>query len=228
MIGLGRRAARPGALAYAAADRPAPSTPWNRARWCAVDLELSGLDPRRSEIISFGAVPIDDGRILLSGAVEGLVAPTRPLSESSIVIHGIRSADLADARPLEEAIDPLLAAMAGRVVVAHVARVERAFLARALRRQGLRFRGPVADTDVLGRLWLCERDGSVPPRRSLHELAGALGLPAHGEHDALGDALTAAQVFIAATSHLHALCGETVGSLTRAQHRLDAALTYSR
>lgn len=44
--------------------------------------------------------------------------------------------DLKEATPLDEAIVPLLEAMAGRVLVVHLAEVERAFLGAALRRQG--------------------------------------------------------------------------------------------
>jgi DNA polymerase-3 subunit epsilon len=221
-----RRKLRPGAAAYLAAAKPAPGTSWLSARWCVVDLELSGLDPRRNEIVSFGATPIEHGRIQLADAVSGLVRPSEPLSESSILIHGIRPDDLVDAPELDAAIDPLLAAMAGRVLVAHVAEVERAFLGVALRRQRLRLSGPIVDSEVIGRLWLCERDGAVPPKRPLAELAYALGLPADRQHDALGDALTAAQVFLAAATHLDALKSETVRSLARARHRLDAAVTY--
>lgn len=191
-----------------------------------MDLELSGLDPRRHEIISFAAIPIEQGRIQLAGAVWGLVRPTRALSEPAIRIHGIRAADLLDAPPLQTAIEPLLRAIAGRTLVAHVARVERAFLGPALRAGGVRLRGPIADTSVLGRLWLCERDGTVPAEMPLGELAGALGLPAHAQHDALGDALTTAQVFIAAASHLSVERVETVRSLARAGRRLQAALRY--
>ena len=116
--------------------------------------------------------------------------------------------------------------MAGRALVAHVARIERAFLGRALRAQGVRLRGPIADTSVIGRLWLCERDGRAPRDPQLGDLAHALGLPAHAKHDALGDALTTAQVFITAATHLAALGVETVRSLTRAGRRLDAALAF--
>jgi DNA polymerase-3 subunit epsilon len=221
-----RSAAHLGADAYRAAAAPAPKTPWAQASWCVVDLELTGLDPRRSEIVSFGAVPIEHGRVQLDQAVTGFVRPSAAPTESSIVIHGIRAADLLGAEPLPQAIDPLLAVMAGRALVAHVATVEKAFLARALSAQGLRLRGAIADTSVIGRLWLCERDGGSPPAQSLHDLARTLGLPAYAQHDALGDALTAAQIFIAAASHLDAIQAETVRSLARAGRRLDAALLY--
>jgi DNA polymerase-3 subunit epsilon len=223
---LRSRRLRPAAAAYAAGRPPGPRTPWKTARWCVVDLELSGLDPRRHEIVSFAAVPVDQGRIRLAEVVSGLVRPSGPLTESSVRIHGLRTADLADAPPLRDAIEPLLAAMAGRAMVAHVAQIERAFLGRALREQGLRLRGPVADTSVIGRLWLCERDGRAPADLGLGDLAHALGLPVHAQHDALGDALTTAQVFIVAATHLGAVGEETVRSLTRAGRRLDAAFAY--
>jgi DNA polymerase-3 subunit epsilon len=116
--------------------------------------------------------------------------------------------------------------MAGRIPVVHVAAVERSFLRPALRRQGLRLRGPMIDTSVLGLVWLHERDGYGPPGVSLTELAGALGLPSHHPHDALGDALTTAQVFIAVAMHLDAGRGQTVRSLASADRQLQSLREY--
>jgi DNA polymerase-3 subunit epsilon len=192
-----------------------------------VDLELSGLDPRHGEIISFGALPIDDGRVQLSGACSGLVRPTRPLAVSAIRVHGIRAVDLDDAPAAPAALDPLLGAMAGRVLVAHHARVEREFLGAALRAQGLRLRGPVLDTEVLARVWLAERDGTLPGRMDLGGLARACGLPVHSPHTAIGDALTTAQLFVLAASQLDARKPETVGQLAGAHRRLAGLTAYS-
>jgi DNA polymerase-3 subunit epsilon len=96
------------------------------------------------------------------------------------------------------------------------------FSKRALALKGARLRGPIVDTEVLGRLWLYERDGRLPRRPALAALASSLGLPVERPHDALADALTTAQVFIALATHLEALHTETVGSLARANRRLDA------
>jgi DNA polymerase-3 subunit epsilon len=208
---------------------PGGRTPWREAAWCAVDFELTGLDPRSDEIISFGAIPIDGGRVRLSAAVSGLVRPEREIGEASIRIHELRAADLAQAPPLAEAIGPLLGAIEGRALVVHTASVERAFLSRALRTRGLPLRHPIVDTEVLGRLWLHERDGGLRRWIGLGELAAELGLPAERPHDALSDALTTAQVFIALASHLEALDGargETVSSLQRADRRLQSVRAF--
>jgi DNA polymerase-3 subunit epsilon len=223
-----RRGAAPreGARAYLAARPPPARTPWREAGYCVVDVELSRLDRREGEIISFGALAIDDGRVRLEGAAVGLVRPTRPLAESAIRVHGLRAIDLAHAPLAEEALDPLLAAMAGRVLVAHHAPVERAFLADALRRLGLRLRGPVLDTAVLARIWLAERDGELSGPADLGELARACGLPVHSPHTAIGDALTTAQLFVVVASQLDANSPETVGRLARGQARLADLQAY--
>jgi len=215
-----------GAVAYERTRLPGGRTPWRDASFCAVDLELTGLDPREHEIVSFGAVPIEEGRVQLGAAVHGRARPLRSISESSVLVHGLRAADLADAPPLDVAIDPLLAVMAGRIPVVHVAAIERGFLRPALRRQGVRLRGPMVDTSVLGLVWLHERDGNGPRRVSLAELTAALGLPSHHPHDAVGDALTTAQVFVALATHLDALHPETVRRLTTAGRRLESLLAY--
>jgi DNA polymerase-3 subunit epsilon len=222
-----RRALTPAAAAYAAAKPPRRGTPWREAAWCALDFELTGLDHRLDEIISFGAIPIHDGRLQLRAAVYELVRPERPISEAAIRVHGLRAADLERAPALADAIAPLLKAITGRVLVVHTAAVERSFLGRALQEQGLRLRGPIVDTEVLGRLWLHERDGQTPEWLSLGNLAAALGLPAERPHDALGDALTTAQVFLALATHFDARRPETVGDLTNAQRRLGSSAAFN-
>jgi DNA polymerase-3 subunit epsilon len=207
------------AAQYARAGVGRRSTPWRHARYTVVDLELSGLDPRSDEIISFAAVPIESGRVIAGGAVYGLCRPTRPLGRESVLIHGIRTVDLDDAPPLDTAILPLIAAMTGRVLVAHAAWVEQSFLTPALRRQGVRLRRPVLDTQELARLLSLERrDPAVA--LPLGELAGSLGLPVHRPHHALGDALTTAQVFLALATHLEEFGRETLESLARAKERV--------
>ena len=211
-----RRTTSPTARTYARAPLESGATPWRQAHYCVVDLELTGLDPKNDEIISYGAVPIDSGRIMAGGAVYGLFRPTRALSESSVLIHGIRTVDLVGAPEIDEAILPLVEAMTGRALVVHVSWVERSFLGRALARQDLRLRGPVIDTYELGQSLSRRRRGSPAPR-GLDELARSLSLPVHQPHHALGDALTTAQVFLALAAHLEEFEPQTLRSLSRAK-----------
>jgi DNA polymerase-3 subunit epsilon len=213
-----RSPASAAAAKYAQAAVAMGKTPWRSAHFCVVDLELSGLDPCSDEIVSFAAVPIDSGRVIVGSTLYGLCRPTRQLPEQSVLVHGIRMVDLAEAPPFDEAIQPLVVAMTGRVMVVHVAWVEQSFLGRALARQGIRLREPVLDTYELGRLLALERKAPSAPR-ALDELARSLTLPVHRQHHALGDALTTAQVFIALATHLDEFTPETVRSLAHAKQR---------
>lgn len=205
--------------------RPAKRTPWREAGWCAVDLELTGLDHRRNEIIAIGAVPVEEGRVLLGQARYTLVRPTVRPEHGAVLVHKLRLADLQDAPVLDEAIELLLQALEGRVPVFHTAAVERRFIGPALARRRLRMPA-AADTEVIGRLWLRQHRGRAPVAVSLSSLAQALTLPAEPPHHALGDALTTAQVFVALASHLERTEPQSVGSLLHAEDRLASARRF--
>jgi DNA polymerase-3 subunit epsilon len=207
---------------FARARVPGPDTPWRAAEWCAVDLELTGLH-RSDEIIAIGAVPIREGALILGEAMYTLARPEHAPKHASVLVHKLRSADLLQAPPLDEAIDLLLDSLAGRVPVFHTAMVERIFLGRELRRRRLRLPDD-ADTEALGRLWLRRRDGVTPAGLPLARLAAALGQPGEDPHHALGDALTTAKAFIALASHLDAQTPQTVSSLQLAEQELAGGM----
>ncbi|HXP19774.1 MAG TPA: 3'-5' exonuclease [Streptosporangiaceae bacterium] len=186
--------------------------PWRSAGYCAVDLETTGLDLSRDAIVSFGAVLIDGGRVIAGSSIYRLVGGPAKASPTAITVHGLRPADLADAPPWEDSVDLLLEALTGRVLVAHAAWVERAFLRRAFRLRRVPPPRVVVDTAALARAaGLAAVGAAAEP--SLEALAGDLGLPAHAPHHALGDALTTAEVFLALTARLDAAAAQTVRSL---------------
>lgn len=197
-------------------------TSWRAARFIVVDVETTGLDPQRDEVVSYAAIPIEDGRIIAGHTVSGLVRPAAPLSTRSIEIHGLRAQDLAAAPPPPQALAPLMRAMRHRLLVAHVAGVERAFLRAHRGPLERRLPRPAVDTALLWRLLGIERGEGDPGSRSLADVAASLGLPAHRPHEAEGDALTTAQAFLALATHLEAHGRGTVAALTSAGWRVRA------
>jgi DNA polymerase-3 subunit epsilon len=200
-------------------------TSWRAVRFAVLDVETTGLDRHRDEVLSFAAVPIEGGRILTGSAVTGLVRPAARPAPASVEVHGLRAADLESAPPAPQAFAPLAAALDGRVPVAHAAWVERGFLRPRLRAVGYRMPRRIVDTAVLWRLLCIERGDGDPGTCALAAVAAGLGLPAHRPHVAAGDALTAAQAFLALATHLEALGSGTVRSLAGAHwvvraHRL--------
>jgi DNA polymerase III subunit epsilon len=195
---------------------------WREGRFVAVDLETTGLDPSRHEVISFAAVPIEEGRVVAGKAVRGLVRPSAPPPPSSIEIHGLRAGDLAAAPPVPEALEPLVPALSERIPVAHAAWVERGFLAPHLSALGSRLPRHMVDTGFLWRLLSIERERGDPGQRGLGHVAAELGLPSHRPHQAEGDALTTAQAFLALATHLEAHGRGRVGDLTDAAWHVRA------
>lgn len=203
---------------YLSASMPARKTPWRELEFTVIDLETTGLNRLRDEIVSFATVSVSNGRVSLADARYELVRPRRMPGEETSRIHGLREADLIEAPPLEDLLDVLLEAMAGRILVAHVAAIEVGFLSEALAASGLRMRNRFVDTAELA-LELSRLRRERPPEKEpigLSELARSLSLPVHRRHTADGDALTTAQAFIALATHLDAFEPQTGDSLVRA------------
>lgn len=172
-------------------------TSWRAASFAVVDLETTGLDPRTHEVLSVGVVPVDGGRIILGRVFYSTVRPRVAPDSQTVVIHGIRPVDAAAARPADAVGRELVEQLADRILVAHVAGIEKEFLTDWLADASYR-PGRFVDTDVLARLVISQRGGPlVGTHVGLGAAAAHFGLPEHRRHHALGDALTAAQLFLA-------------------------------
>ncbi|TPG32678.1 3'-5' exonuclease [Mycolicibacterium hodleri] len=181
--------------------KAADDVDWRMDTFIVIDLETTGLDPRRDHIVSYGAVPIRGGRVKTAESVYGLVHVPGDVPPSSVKFHNLRTQDLEAAPPLAECVAVLDDLVGDHPVVAHCAWIERSFLRKAFRRSYLPFASPIVDTAVLARHIL---DVDIGPDQavSLEYAANALGLPVHSPHHALGDAVTTASLFIALAGQL--------------------------
>jgi len=177
---------------------PNPVLRVDAAPLLAVDLEMTGLDPRVEHIVSIGWVPIEAGAIELAGASEvGLEPdPSRRSVGDSATIHGIRDCDRAGGQASKSALKALLQSLEGRVAVFHHAPLDTAFLDRALRRE-FRFGWRTPWIDTLD--WFRQREagrGHEAPAGStrLEAVREHFGLDARSAHNALDDAIACAEV----------------------------------
>jgi DNA polymerase III subunit epsilon len=173
---------------------------WREAEYCAIDVETTGLDLREDSVVSVGSVPIREGRVIYREHYYSLIRPASQVSVAAMRVHYLRPADLAHAPPAGEVARQVADQLAGRIMVAHAAWIERAFLRRLLQLAGARFDAKVIDTAALARALgyaAGARDGREP---SLELLARQLSLPVYAPHHALGDAVTTAAVFLALAS----------------------------
>ncbi|MGQ7844649.1 exonuclease domain-containing protein [Granulosicoccus sp. 3-233] len=176
-----------------------PATPSVSTDYLALDIETTGLVPQRDELLSIGFVTISGHGLHLDGARHYLVRPQRAIPESSAVVHGILDDRAGEGLPIAEALPPLLQALAGRVLVAHSARIEHDFLDIVCRRlYGCPFVAPLVDTLELEQRKLI-RSGSpiAPGSLRLDALRKQYGLPRYRAHDALSDAIGAGELLLA-------------------------------
>ncbi|RRR73944.1 MAG: 3'-5' exonuclease [Candidatus Viridilinea halotolerans] len=197
--------------AYEAGPWPDPHKPWREARYVVLDVETSGLDERRDALLAIGLVEIEDGRVRLDRRWHTMIRPPEGLlvAASSIRIHGLMRNELSTAPTFDEILPALIERLAGRVLLVHVARIDVGFLNRALKPYGTKLRGPILDTAriAITQHQRSQRLGEVShdmpmPAIQLRGLAGSFGLPVYGQHDALNDALTTAQVFLAQAARM--------------------------
>jgi len=195
----------------AAPLRRARGSAWRSIELVALDFEATGLDFERDTIISFGAVPIRQGRIEIGACRYQLVDPGEvPHSREAIVVHGLRPLDLEGAPSLESAKDVLGSVIAGRFLVTWWAPVEAAFLDRLFgggARSWLRRAVDVRDLMIA-------LEGSGASGVTLTEAADRYGVPVADPHHALDDALVTAQLFLVVAAKL-ASQATTVAGLRR-------------
>lgn len=185
---------------------------WRRAPFTALDFETTGLDYERDAIVSFGAVPVRDGRVVVGGSVHQLVSSAVPSSPASMKVHRIVPRDLDLAPALDEASASLGAALEGRFLLTWYADVELAFLRRTF---GGRPRSWASRTvDV--RLLAVELERADPETRfGLSATAERYGVPVARPHEALDDALVTAQLFLVLATKLEARGFGSVRSFLR-------------
>ncbi len=203
---------------------PGPAQSWRDTPFTALDLETSGLDSGRDQILAVGTVDITAGRVCMDTAWNTLVAPSHGhvIGVPSIRIHGLLPERLSLAPRLADVLPLLVERLKGRVLVVHVADVDRPFLDRAFKvAWGCGAWMPILDTARLSG-WFDShphlgtgREADESPLRRLADIARGLGIPVGRQHDALEDALICAQVMLALATRLEGMGMGTLGALRR-------------
>ncbi|MCL1051796.1 3'-5' exonuclease [Shewanella abyssi] len=164
----------------------------------AIDLEMTGLDPKFDQILSIGLVPIHNGMLQLGKAQHKLVSIDGSVGDSA-VIHGIVDRQLATAISAKEAMVWFLSQTQGHVLVAHHAPLDMCFLkAEILRSLGEKMSFVAIDTMSLERSRLLRqhevlKEGSL----RLDACRRRYGLPVYAAHNATVDALACGELLLA-------------------------------
>ncbi|WP_087019209.1 3'-5' exonuclease [Thaumasiovibrio subtropicus] len=188
----------------------AASTPLSEVEFVALDLETTGLNAKKDDIISIGLVPFTLQRIYCREAQHWIVNPRKPLSEESVVIHGITHSEIDEAPDLRRLLTPLLDHLTGKIIVVHYQHIERSFLDEALKvRLGEGIKFPVVDTMAIESAvqrqqhggWINRLMGKKPGSVRLGSSRERYGLPVYQPHHALSDAIATAELLQAQIAH---------------------------
>jgi DNA polymerase III subunit epsilon len=199
------RKAPPGPLReYLAMPFPRAGLDWRTVDFLAIDLETTGLDHRKDSILSVGHVTLSGGAIVLATAEHRVVRFVGDIPAASAVIHQITDDQAALGEDLEVVLADLLKVLAGKVLIAHHAHIERTFISRACRQvYGVGLVVPVVDTQVLAQRQLERRQVAYKGSDlRLHALVERYNLPRYAAHNAFYDALSAAELFLAQAANL--------------------------
>lgn len=202
---------------YLAHPFPNRKTDYRELEYVAVDLETTGLDPRQDHILSVGLVPLRGPCIELAQAEHILVRTNRAIPEASAVIHQITDEQAAQGDAIALVIPHLLEVLGGRVMIAHHARIESGFIDAAcakLYRDHLTI--PTVDTQAVALHWFQQCNIPILPKElRLHALRERYNLPRYPAHNALSDAIAAAELFLALAAYRDPGRGIPLGEFLR-------------
>ena len=169
--------------------------PWRDVTCVAVDLELTGLDPRRrrDRVLRRGTDPT--GRVVLSEAVYREVEPSIPSSAAALSVHHLRAQDLAGNHDIHHEKASLAQALQGRFIVAWAAEIEDHLPPEAVRRNRASLAPP---HDRRPRARLLDGGSRREPTswRDALSAADRYCVPPEAAHDAMGAAITTAQLYL--------------------------------
>lgn len=161
------------------------------------DTETTGLNPKKDEILSIGAVKIKGNKILTSEKFEMFLKPTKDIQEASIKIHQIRNIDLQNGCEPKEAIEAFLHFIGSSPLVGYYIDFDVAMINRYVKPL-LGIKLPHPKIEVSG-LYHDKKikfipDGTIDLRFDV--IMKDLGLETFGKHDALNDAIMTAMIYL--------------------------------
>lgn len=155
--------------------------------YISLDLETTGLNPKRDRIIEVGAVKVHKGEV--AGEFQSLVNPGRELGEMVCGLTGINDEMLLDAPEIGDIIGPLLKFIGDDILVGHRVLFDYSFVKKAAVNYSLSFEKMGIDTLKLSRKLLPELES-----KSLESVCKYYGIE-HKAHRAIGDARAASDLY---------------------------------
>jgi DNA polymerase-3 subunit epsilon len=179
---------------------PAPVTPGDQplteCRMIVLDLETTGLNQSKDEVIAIGAVAIRNNVIDLADQFDLVLRRPELDIRETVLIHGIGPEALTQGHETEDALLHLLEWMNGDPILAYHSAFDQGFLEKALRKT-LGYTRSHTWFDVADLMPALFPDAK-PAGQGLDDWADHFGLEVSARHHAAADALVTAELTLIA------------------------------
>ncbi len=161
------------------------------------DCETTGLNPKKDEILSIGAVKIKGNRILTSQKLELFVKPEGEIASEAIKIHHIREIDAQKGIEASEAIFKFLEFVGNRDLVGYYLEFDVAMINKYLKKiLGITLPNRQIDISAL----YYDKKIEIIPQGNIDlrfdKILEDLKIPLLGKHSAIADATMSAVAYV--------------------------------
>lgn len=167
-------------------------------KWVAIDCEMTGLNPRKHHILSVAAIHINGDTIDTGNGLHVVCRPPVMPDRDTIIIHGLRTADVEHGMSYDEMLALLLPFIGNRPIVGFCPQIDTAFLNPLVKNYlGTSLPNQVIDVRQLYARKMGDRTQGVPSQsQHLTHILAHYQIPALGAHDAYNDAVMTAMAFL--------------------------------
>lgn len=162
-----------------------------------IDLEMSGLDPTKHEILEVGALVINPKTFEIDKEYEVRVKPEHieTADKKALEINGYKTADWQEAKPLKQVLLELNELAPGGIIVGWNISFDRTFLEVAWRQNEIQPSFDYHTLDVQTLAWAKFLPEKKPQELKLSEACQYLGIERKDRHRAMADIKATYEVF---------------------------------
>ena len=161
------------------------------------DCETTGLNPKKDEIISIGAIIIKNNKILHSKKFERFAKTEQPLTPESIKIHHIRECDIENALNINDVIEEFLEFVGNRPLVGYYLEFDCAMVNKYIKPKiGITLPNKQYEVSSIYFDQMIKKNPGANIDLRFDVMMNQLSLPRLGKHDAINDVIMTAMMFL--------------------------------
>lgn len=197
--------------------------PYEEIRYVVLDTETTGLDLKKDNVLSIGAIVIQNKAILIQDSFEVVLNQPYDLKEETVKVHGLTMEDIKNGISHEVAAQSFLEYLKADVIVAHHTFFDVKMLNKVIAKAthpNVKLSNFSLDTATLAKqIDFSNNKNDINLRYNLDALCKRYDIKMHDRHTAWGDAFITAKLFLILTRRLEQKGYKTLNDLLRIKGR---------